>query len=88
MHSGKCVYYVMYQHMSCGSTMSSKISGVKFMLVNIANEFLNLSLVGGDSMYVEDADKLGHGESDDNDGKNPGSNLSEAHSTVLFLLEC
>lgn len=30
MNCSKCVYYVMYQHVSCGNTVSSKLSDVKF----------------------------------------------------------
>ena len=39
MHCNKCMYYVKYQHVSRGRTMPSKLSAVKFsMLENIANE--------------------------------------------------
>ena len=42
----------------------------------------NVPSVGGGSTYTENADKLGHHERDDKDGKNPGSHFSETQSTM------
>lgn len=65
--------------------MSSELSSdVKFSVSeNIANEFLNLSLVGGGAFtYIENAGKLGHHERHDKEGKNPTSHFSDTQSTV------